>query len=80
MAKKSVPGVREALASELNNAGSRPAVRGGAASSIAIALCAATPALPDDWEKWFQWPLYALFLLGLVRAGALLLSPPDPDK
>lgn len=39
-------------------------------SAISLALMSATPALPEAWEAWFQFPLFGLFaacVLGIVK-------------
>ena len=42
-------------------------LKGGLASGVAIALLSVTHAVPNEWELWVQWPLFGLFVIGLLR-------------
>lgn len=42
-------------------------LQGVGASSLSLALMSVTPALPDNWELVFQYPLFGVFVLGLAK-------------
>jgi len=57
----------EALGTALLESKGRPTLKGSLASGLAIALLSVTHAVPEAWELWVQWPLFGLFVLGVIK-------------
>jgi hypothetical protein len=67
------PTFADNLTSKAVEAGTIPMFRGTCGSGLGIGLLSITPAVPDNWELWVQWPCVALVALGIGRASLALV-------
>jgi len=66
--------IGNALTKRAVEVGSVGQFKGFAASSMGSFLMSVTPALPETWELWVQWPCFLLIVLGMARIAVSLLK------